>query len=91
MSWPRWIEIFLIALAMLSTAIARQPCASSSGVRAIPVAASTSAASFWNFCRTIWPSSGWSASGPNTLGKKRGCSLPTRTLASVTVSGPPLR
>ena len=26
MSWPRWIEIFLIALAMLSTAIARQPC-----------------------------------------------------------------
>ena len=37
------------------------------------------------------PSSGWSAFGPNTLGKKRGCSLPTIRLASVTVSGPPLR
>jgi hypothetical protein len=31
------------------------------------------------------------APGPKIAGKCRGCTLPSMTLASVTVSGPPLR
>ena len=43
----------------------------------------------------VWPpasrSSGWSWPGPKMAGKKPGCSLPSITLASVTVSGPSRR
>ena len=48
----------LIALAMFSTAIFRNPSAISSGVRARPVACATSAASAANFVRTTSASSG---------------------------------
>jgi hypothetical protein len=44
-----------------------------------------------NFAMTMSRSSGWSALGPNTAGKKSGDSLPSMTLQSVTVSGPPRR
>ena len=81
----------LIAFAMLATAILRKPSATSSGERARPVAAATSAASAANFSRTTSASSGSSPAGPNTRGKSSGSSLPTITLQSVTVSGPPRR
>src|SRR3954462_15200742 len=42
---PCWIVIFLIAFAMLSLAMARQPCAISSGLRHTPVARTNSAPS----------------------------------------------
>ena len=80
-----------MALAMFSTAIFRKPSAISCGDRRMPVARSTSAASAANFVRTASASSGRSPSGPNTAGNSAGSSLPTMTLQSVTVSGPPRR
>ena len=76
---------------MFSTAIIRKPSATSTGERASPVSRSISAASAANSWRTTSSSSGSSAPGPNTLGKKLARILPTITLASVTQSGPPLR
>jgi hypothetical protein len=62
-----------------------------SGVRAWPVDDAMFAASASNFVRTTAASRGASPFGPNTLGKSSGSSLPTITLQSVTVSGPPRR
>ena len=84
-SKPRWMLIFLMAFAMLSTAIRRKPSAISSG--GMPVCCESSA----NFSRTISSSSRSSAFGPKTAGKCADCSLPSMTLQSVTVIGPPLR
>ena len=78
-----------MARAMSPTAMVRKPSARSSGVRALPVAAETSRASSANRAAVAAASSGWSPFGPNTLGKNRGSSLPSSTLQSVTVSGPP--
>jgi hypothetical protein len=50
-----------------------------------------SSASAANFATTPSRSSGWSAFGPNTRGKCSGWILPSITLQSVTVSGPPRR
>ena len=81
-----------MALAMLATAMRRKPAATSSGGRTgACVARATSRASAANFSATTAGSSGWSAFGPNTAGKKSGRSLPSITLQSVTVSGPPRR
>ncbi|MNI44135.1 hypothetical protein D3C73_984930 [compost metagenome] len=80
-----------IASAMFCTAMVTKPSASSPGVTGRPVAASTSAAMASNFARTASASSGWSAFGPKTAGKKSALSLPIMTLQSVTVSGPPRR
>ena len=76
---------------MFSTAISRKPAATSSAVRARPVAAVTSAASASKCLRTMAASSGASPVGPKTFGKSSGSSLPTITLQSVTVNGPPRR
>ena len=57
----------------------------------MPVRAATSAASAVNLRRTTSASSGRSPPGPKTRGKSAGSSLPTITLQSVTVSGPPRR
>ena len=65
--------------------------ATACGERASPVALEMSAASAVNFARTVSASSASSPFGPNTFGKKRGWILPSMTLASVTVSGPPRR
>ena len=95
-----WIETCLMALAMLATATRRKPSATARGSCVAPearessgppVAASMSAARAANFSATTAASSGASPSGPNRLGKWRGWILPTMTLASVTVSGPPRR
>ena len=59
--------------------------------RVSPVACAIAPAISVNFARTISASSGWSASGPKIGGKCAGWILPRQTLASVTVSGPPLR
>ncbi len=83
--------MFLIALAMFSTAISRKPSARPSGVCGVPVSAAICAASAANFARTTASSSGASPAGPNTCGKKPGWILPSITLQSVTVSGPPRR
>mmetsp|Transcript_6626 Transcript_6626/g.23402 ORF Transcript_6626/g.23402 Transcript_6626/m.23402 type:complete len:211 (+) Transcript_6626:2556-3188(+) len=80
-----------MALAMLSTAILRKPSATCSGARASPVAASMSFATFSKFVVVAATSSGSSWLGPNTCGKKSGCSLPIITLQSVTARGPPRR
>ena len=78
-----------MAFAMLATAIARKPAATSSGERsAVPP---TSAASAAKRVRTTDASSGWSPDGPNTCGKWLGWMRPSMTLASVRVSGPPRR
>ncbi len=68
-SYPRWTEIFLIALAMLATAISANPAATSSGPRVSPVAAAISALSAWNLLLVISLSRGWSPRGPKTFGK----------------------
>ncbi len=82
-SCPFSSDTCLMALAMLATAMRRKPSAaaraSCPGTRAA------------NFARTASASSGWSAPGPKMAGKCAGWILPTMTLASVTVSGPPLR
>jgi hypothetical protein len=44
-----------------------------------------------NFSRTTPGSSASSPFGPNTFGKYAGCTFPSITLQSVTVSGPPRR
>ena len=85
------MEIFLIAFAMFSTAICRKPSATSSGVRVSPVSARMRSASSANLAATAPSSSGWSRFGPKTRGKNCGCTRPSMTLQSVTVSGPPLR
>ncbi len=81
----------LIAFAMFSTAMRRKPSAIACGVRSMPVAERTSCASASNFARTTSLSSGSSPPAPNSAGKSSGSSLPTITLQSVTVSGPPRR
>ncbi len=86
-SWPRCTEIFLTALAMLSTAISRNPAATSSGARPSPI----SSASRAKPARTAAASSGSSPWGPKTEGKCAGWIRPSITLASVTVSGPSRR
>ena len=90
-SWPFCTDTCLIALAMLATAMRRNPSARSRGSRAWPVAAATSAARAANFSATTAPSSRSSPPGPKIAGKCAGWILPTCTLASVTVSGPPRR
>ncbi len=81
----------LIASAMFCTAMVTKPSASASGVVSRPVAFETSAARVSNFSRTASASSGWSPSGPKTAGNWSGRSLPSMTLQSVTVRGPPRR
>ena len=77
-----------MAFAMFSTAISRKPVGDLLGAhRQSPISAASAA----NFSRTICGSSGWSWLGPKIAGKYSGWSLPTMTLASVTVSGPPRR
>jgi hypothetical protein len=76
---------------MFSTAMVTKPSATSSGVMALPVAAGSLGQAFERSARHVSASSGWSAFGPNTLGKNSGRSLPSMTLQSVTVSGPPRR
>ena len=76
-----------MALAMFSTAMRMKPSAISSGGRESPACAASAAKP----CRTASTSRGWSRPGPKIFGKKAGFSLPTITLASVTVSGPPRR
>ncbi len=70
---------------MLSTAMRMKPSATASG--GLPISAPIAA----NFSRTIEASSGWSCRGPKIAGNRPGFSLPSMTLASVTVSGPPRR
>ena len=55
---------------MLSTAIARKPSATSTGVRRLPVASAISRGERGEFRRDDARSSGWSPSGPNTCGKE---------------------
>ncbi len=76
---------------MLATAIDRKPSATSRGSLSLPVACAISRARAANFSCTISASSGALPSGPKMAGKCLGWILPTQTLASVTVSGPPLR
>ena len=76
---------------MSPTAMSTKPSATSSGVRVVPVARSISAASAANFARTTSRVERLVAAGPNTFGKNAGWILPSITLASVTVSGPPRR
>jgi hypothetical protein len=80
------IEIFLIALAMLSTAILTKPSAAASAL--IPADARRSRrkarARASRVERLV-------AAGPKTRGKWSGRILPSTTLQSVTVSGPPRR
>ncbi len=90
-SWPRCTLMNLIALAMLATAILRNPSATCEGVCGVPVAFAISPASAANFSRTTPASSGRSPVVPNTFGKYAGWILPSITLQSVTASGPPRR
>ncbi len=76
-----------MALAMFSTAMRMKPSATSSALRPSPISAASSAKAL----RTAASSSGLSWLGPKILGKLAARSLPTMTLASVTVSGPPRR
>ena len=83
---------FLIAFAMLSTAMRRNPSATSSGLPgAVPVAAAISVARASSLARTTVASSGSVPSGPNTAGKCAGEIRPSIRLQSVMVSGPPRR
>ena len=82
-SWPFCSDTCLIALAMLATAMRRNPSATTRG--------SWPGTSSANFSATTAASSRESASGPKMAGKCAGWILPTITLASVTVSGPPRR
>ena len=69
----------------------RQRVGPDSGVCACPVSFSICFASSANFTRTTASSSASSPWGPNTFGKNAGWILPSITLQSVTVSGPPRR
>lgn len=90
-SRPFCTEIRFTAFAMLATAICRKPSATCSGVRSSPVLRAMAAVRPANRRRTTSVSSGWSPAGPKTWGKVAGWIRPSITLASVTVSGPPLR
>ena len=68
---------------MFSTAIRRNPSATSSA--GLPISAAIAA----NFARAAAASSGRSPSGPKIAGKNSGRSRPVSTFASVTASGPP--
>jgi len=57
---------------MFSTAMSRNPSATSSAVRVRPVPVETCAASAANLSRTTSASSGASPRGPKTLGKSDG-------------------
>ena len=80
-----------MAFAMLSTAIRRNPSATSTGAGRRPVPRAISSARAANFPATAPRSSGSSWFGPKTRGKNSGWSLPSSTLQSVTHSGPPRR
>ena len=80
-----------MALAMFSTAMRRNPAATCSGAGSSPVAAPISAPRAAKPRSTAASSSGASAPGPKTLGKKAGTIRPSMRFASVTVSGPPRR
>ena len=79
-----------MALAMFCTATAKKPSAARAAVHGCPVASVIAAA---KSAKAVWAaaaSRGWSPPAPNTAGKWSGCRRPKTTLASVTVSGPPL-
>ena len=80
-----------MAFAILSTAIDKNPSATSSGEITLFVDKVISLARASNFLKTMVESRFWSAFGPKTFGKKSGLSFPIITLQSVTVKGPPLR
>ena len=90
-SWPFCTEMRLMAFAMLATATRMKPSATATGSGRLPVARAIWSHSAENFALTTPASSGWSPCGPNTAGKKAGCTLPVMTLASVMASGPPRR
>ena len=66
-----------------------KPSAICSGLSGTPSAAARSARDGLQASSRCVASSGSSPSAPNTAGKNAGCSLPSMTLQSVTVSGPP--
>ena len=74
-----------MASAIASTAISRKPAATSSGLRPSLI----SLLSWVNFSLTISASRGRFASLPKIFGKNSGLNLPSITLQSVTVRGPP--
>ena len=89
-SWPRWVEMRLMARAIASHATRMKSSASCSGAGGSTPAARMLAATAASARRAASSSSGASPSGPNTRGKNAARSLPATRLQSVTVSGPPL-
>ena len=80
-----------MAFAIHSIAIDKNPSATSIGETAFLVALEISLARTLNFSLTILTSIFWFAFLPNTLGNNSGFNLPSITLQSVTVRGPPFR